>query len=95
MLRTVRKASPDGRLTMVSASDPLNLVGVLTPGARVPALPDNRVAFRDGAPVASLQGGELHWYAEVEEETRSKVIDLVGPRRSRKTVPERAPVHAS
>jgi len=34
----------------LSACDPLNLVGILTPGARVPALPQNRVAFVDGVP---------------------------------------------
>ena len=60
MIRAVRKVEPDGRLTVLSACDPLNLAGVLTPGPRVPALPGNRVAFRDGAPVASLQSGELH-----------------------------------
>ena len=60
MIRAVRKVEPDGRLTVLSACDPLNLVGVLTPGPRVPALLGNRVAFRDGMPVASLQSGELH-----------------------------------
>ena len=60
MIRAVRKVEPDGRLTVLSACDPLNLAGVLTPGPRVPALPGNRVAFRDGAPVASLQSGEVH-----------------------------------
>ena len=59
MIRAVRKVEPDGRLTVLSACDPLNLAGVLTPGPRVPALPGNRVAFRDGAPVASLQSGEI------------------------------------
>jgi len=35
----------------VSAADPLNLVGVILPGARVPAVPTNYVVFRDGAPI--------------------------------------------
>ena len=50
-LRAVRKAPKTGeeRVTL-SACDPLNLVGILTPGARVPALPQNRVAFVDGVP---------------------------------------------
>ena len=34
----------------VSAADPLNLVGVVLPGARVPAVPTNYVVFRDGVP---------------------------------------------
>ena len=97
MLRAVRKASPDGRLTVVSASDPLNLAGVLTPGAKVPALPDNRVAFRDGAPVASLEGGKLCWRSEVEENSRSAVVELTGARRAPPGggVGDRAPVGAS
>jgi len=35
----------------VSAADPLNLVGVVLPGARVPAVPTNYVVFRDGVPI--------------------------------------------
>jgi hypothetical protein len=34
----------------ISASDPLNLVGVLTPGARIAAVLGNRVAYVDGIP---------------------------------------------
>jgi ATP-dependent Lhr-like helicase len=34
----------------VSAADPLNLVGILTPGARLPAVLGNRVAYVDGVP---------------------------------------------
>ena len=36
----------------LSAADPLNLVGVLTPGARVPATLGQRVAYVDGVPAA-------------------------------------------
>jgi ATP-dependent Lhr-like helicase len=34
----------------VSACDPLNLVGILTPGPRVPAVPGHHVDYRDGLP---------------------------------------------
>ena len=44
-------------MEVVSACDPLNLVGIATPGERVPSLPGNRVVFRDGVPVASLEKG--------------------------------------
>jgi ATP-dependent Lhr-like helicase len=37
----------------ISASDPLNLVGVILPGARVPAVPSNYIVYRDGFPVRS------------------------------------------
>ena len=50
-MRAVRKLPKVGEERVsVSACDPLNLVGVLTPGARVPALPQNHVAYVDGVP---------------------------------------------
>jgi ATP-dependent Lhr-like helicase len=58
-LREVRRRAADGRITVLSAADPLNLAGIVTPGARVPALTGNRVLFRDGVPVAALEGGAL------------------------------------
>jgi ATP-dependent helicase Lhr and Lhr-like helicase len=50
-LREVRRRDRTGEIVRVSACDPLNLVGILTPGARVPALRANVVVFRDGLPV--------------------------------------------
>ena len=81
-LRRFRKIPPDGRLVLVSACDPLNLAGVLTPGPRVPALVGNLVVFRDGAPVASLQGGEIKWRSQVDETIREDVTALLRRRRS-------------
>ena len=50
-VRAVRKLPKVGEERVsLSACDPLNLVGVLTPGLRVPALPQNRVAYVDGVP---------------------------------------------
>ncbi len=50
-LRSVRRAPKQGeeRVTL-SATDPLNLVGILTPGPRVPATAQNTVTFIDGVP---------------------------------------------
>ena len=82
VLRTVRRVEPSGQLTVVSACDPLNLAGVLTPGPRVPAVMGNRVVLRDGVPVASVQSGELHWHTEADEATRSAVLELLAQRRN-------------
>jgi ATP-dependent Lhr-like helicase len=50
-LRAARRAPREGgERVEVSAADPLNLVGILTPGARVPAVLGNRVAYADGVP---------------------------------------------
>ncbi len=47
-LRAARKIPPSGEVVTVSAADPLNLVGILVPGERVPAISGRTVAFRDG-----------------------------------------------
>jgi ATP-dependent Lhr-like helicase len=49
-LRAARRAPSEGERVELSAADPLNLVGILTPGQRVPATLGNRVAFVDGVP---------------------------------------------
>jgi ATP-dependent Lhr-like helicase len=58
LLREVRRKEPAGETVSLSAADPLNLLGVLTPGPRLPALTGNRLLYRDGLPLAVLAGGE-------------------------------------
>jgi ATP-dependent Lhr-like helicase len=64
LLRSIRKASPNGELIALSAADPLNLQGVLTPGPRIAALTANRVLFSNGLPVAALEAGEIRKLAD-------------------------------
>jgi ATP-dependent Lhr-like helicase len=68
LLRDARRAERTGALISVSGADPLNLVGILTPGARLPALTGNRVLFRDGVPLAFLAGGEVRFLESLEPE---------------------------
>ncbi len=65
-LRAVRKSEKTGELAVMSAADPLNLVGILTPEARVAAIHTNRLLLRDGLPIAALEGGELRRLAASE-----------------------------
>ncbi len=65
-LRGVRKTEKTGELVVVSAADPLNLVGIVTPEARVPAVQSNRLLFRDGLAIAALEGGETRRLAACE-----------------------------
>ena len=58
-LRLLRKREKNGALLSLSAADPANLQGILTPGPRVPATRKNRILFRDGEPVAVLEAGEM------------------------------------
>ena len=50
-LRATRKMPLTGETITVSAADPLNLVGILVPGERVPAISGRTVRFRDGIAV--------------------------------------------
>jgi ATP-dependent Lhr-like helicase len=59
LLRSIRKSSSNRQLITLSAADPLNLQGILTPGARIPAFTANRILFRDGLPVAALESREI------------------------------------
>ena len=64
LLRSIRKAPSNGKLLTLSAADPLNLQGILTPGPRIAALTANRILFCDGLPVAALEAGEIRKLAE-------------------------------
>ena len=54
-LARVRRQPRDGERVRVCGSDPLNLVGILTPGARVPAVRTREVVYVDGLPVTLEQ----------------------------------------
>jgi ATP-dependent Lhr-like helicase len=51
-LRAMRQIPPADETVTLSAADPLNMVGILVPGERVPANSGRFVTFRDGAAVA-------------------------------------------
>ncbi|MGA8310474.1 MAG: hypothetical protein WB755_10625, partial [Terriglobales bacterium] len=56
-LRATRNLPAANEIVTVSAADPLNLVGILVPGERIPAISGNSVSYRDGvsvSPVAAL-----------------------------------------
>jgi ATP-dependent Lhr-like helicase len=67
MLRSIRRKEPDGALISVSAADPLNLVGIVLPGARVPVIPTNRILYRDGVPIAVLEAGQERYLVDLEK----------------------------
>ena len=65
LLREARRKPHSQHCVSLSGADPLNLVGILTPGPRLPALSGNRVLYRDGLPVATLSGGEVRFLEAV------------------------------
>jgi ATP-dependent Lhr-like helicase len=67
-LRAIRRQSNASETIIVAASDPLNLVGILTPGARLSPFMHQVIVYRSGVPVETgalgavkshLQGQEL------------------------------------
>ena len=65
-LREIRKRPGSGQWVSLSGADPLNLIGILTPGQRLSALTANRIVYRDGLPVAALTGGKAQFLTELE-----------------------------
>jgi ATP-dependent Lhr-like helicase len=67
-LRAARREKAAGKLVAVSGVDPLNLVGILTPGNPIPAVATNRVLYRDGIPVAVSEGTGERFLVEANGE---------------------------
>jgi ATP-dependent Lhr-like helicase len=63
-LRAARRAPKSGQLVSISATDPLNLLGIVGPGERIAALAGNRIVFEDGVPLAVLEKGQVRALAE-------------------------------
>jgi ATP-dependent Lhr-like helicase len=53
-VRAMRRLDSPQETITLSAADPLNLVGILVPGERVPAISGNVVVYREGAAVPNL-----------------------------------------
>ncbi|HEY5263375.1 MAG TPA: hypothetical protein VIJ37_00160, partial [Steroidobacteraceae bacterium] len=59
LLREVRRRPHSQQTVSLSAADPLNLIGIVTPGPRLASLSGNRLLYRDGLPLATYAAGEV------------------------------------
>ena len=50
-LRASSRIAPAGEFVTISAADPLNLVGILVPGERVPSNSGKTITLKDGLPI--------------------------------------------
>ena len=77
-LREIRRKPASGTLVSISGADPLNLVGILSPGTRLPALLANRVLYKDGNPIALQVGKQVRFLerveADLEWDTRNALL---------------------
>ncbi|HUA14839.1 MAG TPA: DEAD/DEAH box helicase [Verrucomicrobiae bacterium] len=58
-VRALRSLPLSGETITLSAADPLNLVGILVPGERVPAISGKTVSYRDGVAAATSEAASL------------------------------------
>src|SRR6266700_3688775 len=65
LLRSIRRAQGEELLISISAADPLNLVGIITPGSRLSTSASNSVLYRDGVPIAVLEAKEIRFLVEM------------------------------
>ncbi|HUQ88004.1 MAG TPA: helicase-related protein [Vicinamibacterales bacterium] len=56
LARQVRRTRPNGDSIVITAVDPLNLCGIITPGDKVAAVASTHITFRDGAPLPTEAG---------------------------------------
>ncbi len=82
-LRAVRKRARDGAWVSLSGADPLNLAGIVTPGARLAALAGNRLLLQDGVMVASFSAGEVQFHQEMptHQQWQARIAMLRKPAR--------------
>jgi len=77
LLRDMRHKPQSQSYVSLSGADPLNLVGIVTPGARLPALSSNRLLYRDGVPIALLAGGEVKFLETLEPKEQWEAQNLL------------------
>jgi ATP-dependent Lhr-like helicase len=65
--------APPAAPIIISAADPMNLVGILTPGAKVPAIASNAVAYLGGRYVGHRVAGDVWVDPKLDHETSRKI----------------------
>jgi ATP-dependent Lhr-like helicase len=77
LLRKVADTEAREEHVSISAADPLNLVGILTPGEKVPRLAGNRVLFENGVPAAVQTGGEVRYLKPLDAKAEWEIRNLL------------------
>jgi ATP-dependent Lhr-like helicase len=79
-LREVRRSTSRDTLIVISAADPLNLIGGLTSGERIRAITSTRIAYRDGVPVAVREGDYIRSLADVDSTAAAAIATALAGR---------------
>ncbi len=81
LLRRCRDEPPAGKWHVISASDPVNLIGIITPERRIAAKRGNTLALRDGKLLAARVAGAVQVFGEVapdEEQALWRALRVTG-----------------
>ena len=77
LLRDTRRKPHSQTYVSLSGADPLNLIGILTPGSRLPSLSGNRILYRDGIPLAVYAGSEVKFLEKLEPKEQWEAQNLL------------------
>src|SRR5262249_22002106 len=80
-LRELRRSGADETLITISAADPLNLTGIITGAERLRTAAGNRIVYRNGVPLAALEGDMLRVLGEVDPAIAADVAAAAAGRR--------------
>jgi ATP-dependent Lhr-like helicase len=94
LLRDVRRKAHSQQYVSLSAADPLNLIGIITPGSRLPSLAGNRLLYRDGVPIATFAADEVHYLEDLpapqQWEAQTALLRRHAPRSVDDLMPDRS-----
>jgi ATP-dependent Lhr-like helicase len=76
LLRQTGEGGGNPEFAVISACDPLNLGGLIVPGAKTPAVAGNRILLENGLPVARIIGEALEEFPGISPQARREA----GPR---------------
>jgi len=80
-LREMRRSAHDDALITIAAADPLNLTGIVTFGDRIRTAAGNRLVYRNGVPLAALEGDMLRTLGDIDPAIASDVAAAAAGRR--------------
>jgi ATP-dependent Lhr-like helicase len=77
MAKKQTQSASSGEYVSIAAADPLNLLGIIIPDTKLARLVNNRVLYRDGIPVATLQGGDVTFLTTIASDQQWRLKQLL------------------
>lgn len=77
-LRKIHSTQATNQLIMLSSADPLNLVGSILPGKKIPSSLRTHIVFKNGVAIAVRHDGEITYFENQDEETCQETRIAIG-----------------